>query len=229
MDYLTANEHYWSTEYEANNVDHTVFRSAKRILRPDFDLPNNHENLLDFGCGSGAAVNYFNQIGFNAFGVDSSETAIKIAKARYPMLSNNFLKINSNTLRNSRKFFGKTYTVITAFQSLYYFNKSHFEYVCNDLFQMLEPGGVFIATMMSKLSEQFYLNSKSTKDSYLREVTFSDRRQKIENYFISFVEDEEDLVNKFHLFKPVHIGYYSAKFRSDEGDGHHYIFCGTKN
>lgn len=30
------------------------------------------------------------------------------------------------------------------------------------------------------------------------------------------------------MFKPVHIGYYSAKFRNDEGDSHHYVFTGVK-
>lgn len=42
--YLSANDSYWKNEYIADNVDHTVFRSAGRILKPDFNLPNNHEN-----------------------------------------------------------------------------------------------------------------------------------------------------------------------------------------
>jgi SAM-dependent methyltransferase len=231
VNYLLANDSYWKNEYTADNVDHvdhTVFRSAGRILKPDFNLPNNHEKLLDFGCGTGAAVNYYNKLGFEAFGVDSSATAIIKAKSRYPNISDNFLQINMNPFMNHEHYVAKKYTVVTAFQSLYYFDKLHFHEVVRSLHKMLEPGGVFIATMMSRLSAQFYLNSQNTKDSYLREVNFSDKRQKIEKYFMSFIEDEDDLKNKFDLFKPVHIGYYSAKFRSDEGDGHHYIFCGTK-
>jgi hypothetical protein len=133
-----------------------------------------------------------------------------------------------NPFMNHEHYVAKKYTVVTAFQSLYYFDKLNFDEVVRSLHKMLEPGGVFIATMMSRLSAQFYLNSQKTNDSYLREVNFSDKRQKIEKYFMSFIEDEDDLKNKFDLFKPVHIGYYSAKFRNDEGDGHHYIFCGTK-
>ena len=45
---------------------------------------------------------------------------------------------------------------------------------------------------------------------------------------MSFVEDEEDLKNKFDLFKPINIGYYSARFHNDEGDGQYFIFCGIK-
>jgi SAM-dependent methyltransferase len=228
VNYLLANDSYWKNEYTADNVDHTVFRSAGRILKPDFNLPNKHEKLLDFGCGTGAAVNYYNKLGFEAFGVDSSATAIIAAKSRYLNISDNFLQINMNPFMNYEHYVAKKYTVATAFQSLYYFNKLDFHEVVRSLHKMLEPGGVFIATMMSRLSAQFYLNSQKTNDSYLREVNFSDKRQKIEKYFMSFIEDEDDLKNKFDLFKPVHIGYYSAKFRNDEGDGHHYIFCGTK-
>ena len=82
--------------------------------------------------------------------------------------------------------------------------------------------------MMSILSKQFYDNSIETSDPYLGEINFTDSRQEIKDYFISFVFNEEDLMNKFKMFKLVHIGYYSAKFRNDEGDGHHYVFTGIK-
>ncbi|MDA1278351.1 MAG: cobalamin-dependent protein [Verrucomicrobia bacterium] len=50
----------------------------------------------------------------------------------------------------------------------------------------------------------------------------------VENYLMFFVENEEDLVAKFEMFNPAHIGYYSTKLRSNEGDGFHYTFCGVK-
>lgn len=39
-------------------------------------------NLLDFGCGSGAVTWYISREGFNAYGFDGSETAVKKAKVR---------------------------------------------------------------------------------------------------------------------------------------------------
>ena len=44
-----------------------------------------------------------------------------------------------------------------------------------------------------------------------------------------FIKDDEQLQQKFSMFRPVHIGYYAAKLRSDEGDGFHYTFCGVKD
>jgi hypothetical protein len=82
--------------------------------------------------------------------------------------------------------------------------------------------------MMGIQSKEFYDNSKSTQDEWLRKVDFSNNRLNVKNYFMFFVNDEDDLVDKFKLFKPVHFGYYAAKLRTDEGDGFHYTFCGTK-
>ena len=57
-----------------------------------------------------------------------------------------------NPFINHEHFVGKKFTVITAFQSLYYFNKLDFHEVVRSLAQILEHGGVFIATMMSRFS-----------------------------------------------------------------------------
>jgi|APSaa5957512535_1039671.scaffolds.fasta_scaffold396994_2 hypothetical protein len=63
----------------------------------------------------------------------------------------------------------------------------------------------------------------------LREVNFkTNRNYDLDKYFVNFTEDEDDLKENFSLFEPVHIGFYSDKFRSDEQDSHHYIFCGIK-
>ena len=41
-----------------------------------------------------------------------------------------------------------------------------------------------------------------------------------------FVKDESDLVEKFALFDPLHIGEYGTRIRNDDGNGHHYTFVG---
>ena len=94
MTYTEKNTKYWNDEYKADNVDHAAFRVSGRILRPDFDLPSHQENNLDFGCGTGATVNYYNTLGFKSYGVDSSNTAIKIAQKKYPHLVKNFILID---------------------------------------------------------------------------------------------------------------------------------------
>jgi len=226
--YLGDNKEYWEKGYEAPNVDHHTFRFFGRILKPEFGLPEHNEKLLDFGCGQGAAVNFFHMNGFNAYGVDISEKDISIARSRFSHIKNKFTICNADPKVQTNYGTEKNYSVITAFQSLYYFSEPDFNIVMGRIYDQLVPGGVFFATMMGIQSTEFYDNSKSTDDEWLRKVDFSNSRVDVKNYYMFFVKDERDLVDKFKMFKPVHMGYYSAKLRSDEGDGFHYTFCGVK-
>ena len=226
--YLRENKEYWEKGYEAPNVDHHIFRFFGRILKPEFNLPRDHEKLLDFGCGQGAAVNFFHMNGFDSYGVDISEKDISIAKTRFPHINDKFYFCDVDPKKQT--IYGKEdlYNVITAFQSLYYFSKSDFEVLMKSLYRQLAPGGIFFATMMGRQSKEFYDNSVPTEDEWLRKVDFKNKRYSVKNYSMFFVEDEEDLISKFEMFRPIHVGYYAAKFRSDEGDGFHYTFCGVK-
>jgi len=45
---------------------------------------------------------------------------------------------------------------------------------------------------------------------------------------VNFTDSEDDLRRKFALFEPLHVGFYAAKYRIDEGEGFHYTFVGRK-
>lgn len=227
MDYFEKNKEYWEKGYSASNVDHPVFRFYGRILKSEFDLGDNYEKLLDFGCGQGAAVNFFSQQGFNARGVDISNIDIHVAKTRYPHISSHFSICDPNPKNNDFYGFESDISVVTAIQSLYYFTDTDFEIAINKIYNTMKKGGVIFATMMGEKSSEFFDNSKPWKDG-LRVVNFKNNRLNVEEYCMSFIKDENHLKEKFNLFKPLHIGYYAAKFRDDEGDGFHYTFCGIK-
>ncbi len=227
MNYLEKNKAYWEKGYNAVNVDHPVFRFYGRILKPQFGLGGNYEPLVDFGCGQGAAVAFFAINGFNACGVDISETDISIAKIRYPHLAQKFSVCDPDPRKNDYYGFAQDVAVITAIQSLYYFSDDDFNICIEKLYNSLRRGGIFFATMMAEKSREFYDNSRAFRDG-LRVVNFENDRLKVHEYYMSFIKDEDHLVKKFSMFHPVHIGYYAAKFRNDEGDGFHYTFCGIK-
>ena len=59
MTYFNKNATYWAKSYEAPNVESFIFRFYGRILQHDFDLTGRGgENVLDFGCGQGAALSF---------------------------------------------------------------------------------------------------------------------------------------------------------------------------
>ena len=227
MEYLDKNKEYWEKGYNSPNVDHPVFRFYGRILKPEFGLGGNWERLVDFGCGQGAAVNFFRQQGFNACGVDISESAIAVAKTRYPRIAQNFSACAPEPKANDYYGFAEDVAVITAIQSLYYLSDSDFHDCMEILYRSMRPGGVFFATMMGEKNREYFDNSTEYKDG-LRVVNFQNDRLQVEDYYMFFIKDEDHLKKKFNMFKPIHIGYYAAKFRQDEGDGFHYTFCGTK-
>ncbi len=227
MGYLENNKIYWSQGYPAPSVDHPIFRFYGRILKPEFNMGGNFEKLVDFGCGQGAAVEYFSKMGFNARGVDISETDIDTAKKRYPHLSNNFLICDPNPRNNEFYGFENGIAVVTAIQALYFLSDEDFKICMQKIYDSMKKGGIFFATMMGEQSREYFDNSVEYGNG-LRKVSFKNDRLDVDDYYMFFIKNEEHLKEKFSMFKPLHIGYYCAKFRNDEGDGFHYTFCGIK-
>jgi len=230
------NLEFWEKPYYSPNVESQVFRFFGRILKGDLGLPNKNpkSTLIDFGCGEGSAVNFFNQNGFDAYGLDISSSNIDQAKKSFPEISSNFFRVpldsfDINDLCEIIKLENKV-DVITSIQALYYLPKQQFNHLLNLAHNSLKTGGVFYATMMSEQEELFYDNSKIVKngDGWMREVKFSTKRYSVDNYFMHFIKDKDDLINKFSVFEPLHIGEYTNRFHSDDGSGHHFTFCGIK-
>lgn len=226
-DYLASNKDYWEKGYTAPNVESFVFRFYGRVLKPEFDLGRGYENLVDFGCGQGATVNFFTKQGFNARGVDISRTDIEIAKIRYPHLATHFDVCDPDPSNNDFYGFPKDVSVVTAIQSLYYFSNTDFDICMEKIHRSMRKGGVFYATMMGVGQKQFFNNSEEYQDG-LRRVSFKTSRYEVKDYYISFTNDKSHLLERFKMFKPVHIGFYAQKFREDEEEGFHYTFCGIK-
>lgn len=225
--YLEGNRAYYEQGYEAECVDHPVFRVYGTILRDDFGLDGSGgEKLVDFGCGQGAAVNFFAAHGFNAYGVDISGTDIDRARARYPRIADNFALIDPKPLPDD-VFFGGDLDIVVAIQSLYFLSDTDMQVRLRSLYDQMKPGAVFYATMMGTQS-YYWENAEKAQDGLYR-ITVNWKRIKINDMYMTFVRNEQDLIRKFHMFRPVHLGFYNGRFRSDEGEFYHYTFVGRKD
>ena len=225
--YLQRNKQFWEHGYYAPNVDHPIFRFYGRILKSEFNLDGSGgENLLDYGCGQGAAVNYFGQMGFSSYGVDISEADIEYAKNRYRHISQNFNTIDPVPAVDNM-FFDQKYKIITAVQSLYYYSDTDLSIRMENLSSILDDNGIFYATMIGEACEAHYENAEPAMDGLSKIISGVARSGEGEHY-MNFIKDEEELKHKFSMFQPIHIGFYSEKFRSDEGVSHHFTFVGKK-
>jgi len=227
MSYFDKNKIYWEQGYPAENVDAPVFRGLwGRIIKPDFpDLIGG--KLLDFGCGQGANTAFMSKKGFNVHGVDISETDITAARKNFPELASNFSICKPRPQDNNFYGFKDDISVVMGIQSFYYFTDTDLSVLLKKLYDAMKPGALFYATMMGEQSKEFFVNSIPAEDG-LRIVNFKNDRLNVKDYCMSFIKDKEHLKKTFSMFKPLHMGFYTAKFREDEGDGMHYTFCGVK-
>tara|TARA_B100001057_G_scaffold345563_1_gene346686 strand:- start:735 stop:1472 length:738 start_codon:yes stop_codon:yes gene_type:complete len=235
VDYINANFKYWAQGvYDNPNPESYVFRIYGRVLADQFNLPGSDSaRLLDFGCGSGGNLRFFDERGFDVFGVDQSSIDIDRSQRRIPHKADQMKTISPVSSVEDRWFGDTKFEVITAFQSLYYMDDSDLQTRLASLYDMLEHGGIVIATMMH--SSCWYYGMSEPADNGLRLVRFR-RDQDIgrpnlkhNDHFINFTEDENDLISKFALFKPLHTrGYYDGVYRDDQGSEKHLIFIGQK-
>ncbi len=225
-DYLSKNYEYWSKGYEAGNVESHVFRMFGRILRYEFGMDGTkHEKTLDFGCGQAATSFFFKRNGFDVYGVDISDKDIEVAKRAMPDISSHFLTIPSKPDIDDM-FFGGNFDLITAVQSLYYLNNEDLKIRLNSFDKMLKTDGLVYFTMMGK--KHYMFEYAIPAEGGLWKVDFDLPRLSAKDYFLQFIDSESELIEKFNIFEPIHIGYYDHKLRSDENSGFHFTFFGRK-
>ncbi len=219
MTYLNENYTYWQKGYNAPNVESFIFRFYGFYLKERQNL-----KLIDFGCGQGAAVNFFNNSKINSIGVDISKKDIKNAKNKYPKYKNKFICINSYEDLDVKKNYNK-FDVVVASQSLYYLSNSDFKKLIIILHKILKKDGIIFASMISHKST-LYKNSKKFKNG-LRIVT-KDNKRKFPKHYINFTKDYSSTLHKFSKFKKIDLGYYSVCFDRRNDGNHHYVFIGKK-
>ncbi len=225
-DYLAGNSAYWAKGYEADNVESFVFRPYGRIFKFEFGLTGkNNEKVLDFGCGQGAALKFFESKGFDVYGVDISATDIDRCRQRMPEIKDHFVVVPAEPSEDD-VFFDGGYDLIVSVQALLFYSDSDLQIRLKSLYDQMKPGALLYATMMGT-GHYLYEHSHDYKDG-LRRIEFDSPRIHISDYFVNFTHSEEELVETFKIFDKVHVGFYDAKFREDEGRNLHYTFVGRR-
>lgn len=228
MSYLEGNYDYWAKGYEADNVESQVFRVYGRIFKSQFGIDGSKgEKLLDFGCGAGGNLGFFHSRGFDVYGVDISPVDIERCQARMPKIADHFAVIDPKP-KEDDVFFGGQYDIVVGIQSLFFYNNTDFKVRMQSLYNQMKKGSLIYATMVGSKAAWYFKNAVECGDG-LWKVDLKTERITIENYYENFTHDEEDLLKKFSMFRKIHAGYYSFRYREDEGDEFFYTFVGMKD
>lgn len=221
-DYQRVNNAYWQSEYETQYPDTSLVKLYHHVLKRDpLFIPRGR--VLDYGCGNGANARFFASMGCDVNGVDVNQIAIEKVGPRAP-----FRVRHIPFACSLRDKFGGPFDLIVAWHTLYYLSDSDLEVRLENLHRQLLPGGFFVATMVGAKTANF-AKTKPAEDG-MREFPIIDRLRGIHGkpHFVNFTHDEADLLSKFKLFEPKHVGYLDECF-SGADNLFHYIFVGVKN
>lgn len=223
-EYLETNAEYWEGEYDAPNVENFIFRMYGRILKHDYGIDgSNHERVLDFGCGQGGALHFFDKHGFDVYGVDIARNDIAAAQKRMPHVADHF-KIISPEPDENQLFFGGEMDVVISIQTLDFLSNRDFEKAIRCLYSNMKPGAKIYASMNGW--QMYYRQNAKYADDGLWHVQFDNGRVNYDLY-LNFVKDKDEMREKFKLFKPVYLDHYDSSFR-EEGSEFRYTFFGIK-
>jgi len=224
-DYLSTNLRYWSGAYQAPNVESFIFRFYGRILKFDYDIDGSkHERILDFGCGQGGALAFFDKLGFDCFGVDVAHNDIAVAAALMPHLASQFKVIAPEPDQNQVFFADRRFDIVISIQTLDFLSDTDFDKAISCLYNNMKPGAKIYASMNGW--DMYYRKHGEYVGDGLWHVKFKTDRLDYD-LFLNFVRDKDAMRSKFKLFKPVYLDHYDSSFR-EEGSEFRYTFFGIK-
>lgn len=122
--------------YKHRNSDDAREQAAliQRTLKPGKNC-----TILDLGCGEGRYMPFFKNIGCKIRGMDLSETLLRSAKTKYPLLD-----LVLGDMRNIPFLPAKFDLILSLFTSFGYFeNDEENRQVVGSIYRCLKPGGVF--------------------------------------------------------------------------------------
>ena len=118
-------------EYEVRELTH--------ILKPA-----KNKTLVDMGCGKGHHVNLFKKKGFNASGLDNSQSMVEKAKKKYPDL-----EFKKGDALNSMNYKPSSIDVISCLYFTMYYIKDKKTFIDN-CYNWLKPGGHFVLHLVNR-------------------------------------------------------------------------------
>jgi SAM-dependent methyltransferase len=223
--YIQKNEKYWAGVYDAPNVESFIFRMYGRILKFDYGIDgSSNEKVLDFGCGQGGALHFFDKLGFNCFGVDIAQKDIDFAKKTMPHIHDQFSIISPNPDADN-VFFDGDFDIVISVQTLDFLSNSDFEKAIQSLYNSMKPGAKVYITMNGW--DMYYRKQHGEyAGDGLWNIKFKTDRLDYD-LALNFMKSKDEMVEKLSLFKPIYVDSYDIQVRG-EGSEQRYTFFGIK-
>ena len=211
----------YRTGYGLIYPDGHVIRFHRYIL--EHELKMSGGKILDYGCGSGSHLQYFEQHGYTPYGCDVSPTAIEKCKSLMPVYADNFHVVPN--VPKLTDYFSTDFDIVFSNQVIYFLNDSDMSGLVSQLFSLLKRGGIIFATMIA--TTNYYSRFVEGVEDGLSKVVLRGRLN--ETQCVNFKTRDEvlELFTKAG-FKKLHMGFYGSIILEDEGPTDHNMYVGRK-
>ena len=135
----------WGSYYPSSELITFYHRYIKN------KMPKNRKlKVLDFGCGRGSNLGFFLDMGYDVYGIDISNEAIKICKDNFRFDPNNFVQADVVRDKPIDEIFDCKFDIIVATVSLTYLGRSDIRNVIQQFSKVMNDSGVVIASFFEK-------------------------------------------------------------------------------
>jgi len=165
-----------------------------------------NDKILDLACGTATLVTMLKLKGYDAEGLDLSETILEIAKEKQKVNHLNF-NLYHEDMTNFN--IDKKYDMITCFFDSINFlnNKSKIKQMFNTIKIHLNPKGYFICDIFSKALLKEYENNDLDEDYVTFKIKWTTKKTNPTTikHTIKIIEDDEEIVETYNEY------YYDIK------------------
>ena len=208
MDYIDQNKKMydmkfsegWGSYYPNSEIITLYHRYIKNKMPQGKKL-----RVLDFGCGRGANLEFFLDMGFEVYGVDVSGEAIDVCRKNKRFNEENFIQCDVIKEKWLQELFSVKFDLIVATVSLTYLGKSDIKNVIKQFSQCLNIGGMVISSFFEK---QIAFEGERDENGMIYS-TISNLNIK---HYTFILESKDELRELFDEFKEVTLGETKSIF-----------------
>ena len=141
------------------------------IAKNLYDKPDHSKiKILEVGPGTGANLWYFAREGFSVYGVDGSETALKIAQARLNSEIPNWKGILKIGDVCDIDFNSNMFDCVIDIECLSCLKEKDIALASSEIFRILKPGGIFISRAFGKSTIGYGTGKKIEDNTFICDV-----------------------------------------------------------
>jgi len=165
---------------------------------------NKQMRVLDLGCGAGRHQVYMAKQGFEAHGIDISETGLSLAKER--LKRQNLVAFLVKADMKELPYMGSCFDVVVCFSAIYHQKLKSIQETISEIKRILKKNGLILANFLSKRT---YIYGKGIK---LEESTFI-KQEGVEKGVLHYFTDEDGIRHLFKDFKIINLKLHEKEIK----------------